>query len=239
MIHNNIAIYVYYKRTKRQFCVKFGQTDLFVGQYLDIFMEHLYNINMKNGITSQNTKKMFAEALKKSLEQKPLSKISVSEIVSDCGVNRKTFYYHFENINDLLKWIIRQEAIDVVKEMDAIADYEKSIIFVIDYIEKNEEIIKNIYSMGHYELKEFFYSDFTEVMTAIIESAILKQQVIIPQDFKNFLIRFNTDAVSGLLQEWILDKSIRNKEKTVQYIQLILHSSITGSLEAAASILNS
>lgn len=28
------------------------------------------------------------------MEKKPLSKITVSEIIADCGVNRKTFYYH-------------------------------------------------------------------------------------------------------------------------------------------------
>ena len=189
---------------------------------------------MKHDITSLNTKRMFADALKRTLEQKPLSKISVSEIVSDCGVNRKTFYYHFENINDLLKWIIRQEAIEVVKEMEAITDYEKTILFVIDYIDKNDDIIKNIYSMGKYELKQFFYPDFIEIKGVIIENAMQSMQVSVPQDFKEFLIKFNTDAVSDLLHEWILDKSIRNKEKTVQYIRLILHSSIFNSLEAAS-----
>ena len=190
---------------------------------------------MKHEVISLNTKNMFADALKRALEKKPLSKISVSEIVSDCGVNRKTFYYHFENINDLLKWIINQEAIEIVKEMEAIADYEKSILFIIDYIDKNEEIIKNVYSMEKSELRQFFYSDFIEIMATIIENAIQDLQVSIPQDFKDFLIKFHTDALCGLLHEWIMDKSIRNKEKTVQYIQLILHSSITSSLKAAAS----
>ena len=194
---------------------------------------------MKHEVISLNTKKMFADALKRVLEKKPLSKISVSEIVSDCGVNRKTFYYHFENINNLLKWIINQEAIEIVKEMEAIADYEKSLLFIIDYIDKNEEIIKNIYSMEKSELRQFFYSDFIEIMATIIENAIQYLQVSVPQDFKDFLIKFHTDALCGLLQEWIMDKSIRNKEKTVQYIQLILHSSITNALNAASMHLNS
>ena len=37
------------------------------------------------------------------MEKKPLSNITVSEIIADCGVNRKTFYYHFEDIYALLK----------------------------------------------------------------------------------------------------------------------------------------
>ncbi|WP_295208123.1 TetR family transcriptional regulator [Ruminococcus sp.] len=39
---------------------------------------------------------------------KPLSKITVSEIVADCNINRKTFYYHFEDVQSLLKWTLEQ-----------------------------------------------------------------------------------------------------------------------------------
>lgn len=202
---------------------------------LSMFL-HIWGIKMKHEIISLNTKKMFANALKQMLKKKPLSKISVSEIVSDCGVNRKTFYYHFENINDLLKWILKQEAIDVVKELDAESDYEKSIRFIIDYLDNNEELIKNIYSIGKNELRQFLYTDFIEIMASIIENAERAAQLSVSQDFKAFLGKFYTEAVLGLLQDWITDKSLRNKEKTVQYIQLILHSSITNSLKAAASI---
>ncbi len=188
---------------------------------------------MKHKTISLNTKKMFATSLKKLLEKKPLSKISVSEIVSDCGVNRKTFYYHFENINELLKWMLRQEAIEVVKAMDMNSDYEKSILFVLDYIDKNEEIIKNIYSIGKNELRQFFYADFMEIMRSVIENAMHDAKISLPDDFTDFLVKFYTEAITGLLQEWIVDKSVRNKEKTVQYIQLILHSSITNTLKAA------
>ncbi|MGN1367950.1 MAG: TetR family transcriptional regulator, partial [Aristaeellaceae bacterium] len=50
---------------------------------------------MKHEITSLNTKRTLAESLKRLMQKKPLSKITVSEIIADCGVNRKTFYYHF------------------------------------------------------------------------------------------------------------------------------------------------
>lgn len=192
---------------------------------------------MKYKIISLNTKKMFADTLKQLLMKKPLSKITVSEIVANCGVNRKTFYYHFENINDLLKWILRQEAIEVVKELDSAADYEKSILFVMDYLDNNEEIIRNIYSnsIDQNELKQFFYADFVEIMGSIIENVQRDAQLSVSEDFKSFLGKFYTEAILGLLQEWIMDKSIRNKEKTVQYIQLILHSSITNSLQNAAT----
>lgn len=53
---------------------------------------------MKHEITSLNTKRTLAESLKKLMKTKSFSKITVSEIIADCGLNRKTFYYHFEDI---------------------------------------------------------------------------------------------------------------------------------------------
>ena len=50
---------------------------------------------------SNATKQAFADALRKLLEQKPFAKISVSHICEECGMNRKSFYYHLKINNDL------------------------------------------------------------------------------------------------------------------------------------------
>ena len=42
----------------------------------------------------------------KLLNERPLSKITVKDIVSDCGVNRNTFYYYFEDIPKLIEDIM-------------------------------------------------------------------------------------------------------------------------------------
>jgi len=77
---------------------------------------------MKYEITSLNTKKLFAEALKKIILQKSFSKVTVSELIRECGVNRKTFYYHFSDVYDLLKSgkvIITKDAVSKIEEVYA------------------------------------------------------------------------------------------------------------------------
>ena len=54
---------------------------------------------------SQITKRALASALKELLEHKPLNKITIADITEQCGVNRQTFYYHFQDIYALLEWI--------------------------------------------------------------------------------------------------------------------------------------
>ena len=50
---------------------------------------------------SQTTKWAMAMALKCIMTQKPLSKITIADITEACGINRMTFYYHFQDIYDL------------------------------------------------------------------------------------------------------------------------------------------
>lgn len=47
------------------------------------------------------TKRAIRDSFVKLLNERPLSQITVKDIVDDCGVNRNTFYYHFRDIPDL------------------------------------------------------------------------------------------------------------------------------------------
>ena len=51
------------------------------------------------------TKKLIADTLKKLASGKHLDKISISEIVDAAGLNRQTFYYHFQDKQELICWI--------------------------------------------------------------------------------------------------------------------------------------
>ena len=83
---------------------------------------------MTHAEASMKTKQAMADSLKRYMEVKSLSKITISAICEDCGINRKTFYYHFKDIYDLLKWTLEQESLVVVNQLDVMVDYEKSFL---------------------------------------------------------------------------------------------------------------
>ena len=60
---------------------------------------------MNTTADSNLTKRALAAAMKELMEQMPFSKISVSNIAEQCGMNRKSFYYHFKDKYDLVNWI--------------------------------------------------------------------------------------------------------------------------------------
>ncbi len=189
---------------------------------------------MKHAVTTQNTRKIFAASLKKFMEKKPLSKITVSEIVADCGVNRKTFYYHFEDIYSLLKWMLEEEAFDVVKQFDLLVDYREAILFVLKYVRQNKHLLCCAYdSMGRDEMKRFFYADFVGITKNIIQNTEQEMGIRVDPQFEEFLTHFYTEAIAGLLIDEFTNREGHDTEKAVEYISLILKTSLPSVLSGS------
>lgn len=187
---------------------------------------------MKREEISLNTKKMFAASLKKSMKTKPFQKITISELIKDCEVNRKTFYYHFEDIYALLKWMLEEEAIEVVKHFDLLVDFEEAIAFIMDYVEENDYIINCVYdSIGRDELKRFFCTDFLEISIDIIESAEKKMGVKLDDGYRDFLSHFYMEAISGMLIDWIKEKGRCDSKTVINYISSTIKDSLAGILQ--------
>ena len=59
---------------------------------------------------SNITKRALAESLKNLLLKKPLNKITINDLTTDCGISRMAFYYHFKDIYDLVEWACLEES---------------------------------------------------------------------------------------------------------------------------------
>lgn len=190
---------------------------------------------MKYEVTSLNTKKMLADSLKKFMEEKPLSKITVSDIVKDCGVNRKTFYYHFEDINHLFKWIVEREAVEVINASDLLSDFESNIAFVIDYVDKNKHMLNCAYdSLGREGMKLFLFSDFLGIVRKVIDGIEETGHLKVHEDYKVFLSEFYAEAIAGTLINFFCDRERRSLEQISSYLSLTIKESIYHALKASA-----
>ena len=187
---------------------------------------------MKREITSYNTKKMMAESLKTVMKSKPVSKITVSEIINDCGINRKTFYYHFEDIPALLRWMFAEESIKILKKFDLIEEYEAAINFVMDYVETNDQLFNHSRdSMGSDALLRFFREDFTEISRIVIEQGERMTGKILDPAYKQFLCNFYVNAVSSVLADWVKNRNHRDRKAVTEYLATTIRFSLVGIFE--------
>lgn len=193
-----------------------------------LFLKYkLYEVfTMTHEENSLRTKTALCNSLKELMKQKTFSKITVSELIRHCNINRKTFYYHFEDIYDLLKWMLEQKAIEVVKQFDLTVDCKDAFFFVIEYVEKNSFFLNCIYdSVGRDELKRFFYKDFIDLVERIIKDTEIKMNTNISDDFRFFLCNLYTEGIAGMIINLFQHPDKYNKEQLVEYFTVMLETS--------------
>lgn len=182
---------------------------------------------MKQEASTLRTKKALAAVLKEKMTKKSFSKITVTELIETCDINRKTFYYHFEDIYDLLKWTFEQEAIEVLKSFDLLVNAENAIDFVMNYLEDNKYFINCAYdSVGYSELKRFLYTDIVEIFSNTIEKASKKLKIFVDENFKKFLADFYTEALAGMILSKLQGISNYERQNIVDNVLLICRVSI-------------
>lgn len=65
-------------------------------------------------------KETIAEAARTLLMEKRKKKLTVKDIVDECSITRQAFYYHFEDIPELFRWIIERDTEKLLKSSQAL-----------------------------------------------------------------------------------------------------------------------
>ena len=178
-------------------------------------------------LKSENTKKSLAKSLKTLMKKKKFNKITINDIVKLSKVNRNTFYYHFEDINALLKWTFEQETFDFLKTFDMTTDFEKALNFIIDYVEDNKHILNCVTnSLGREQMKQFFSDDLKDVVKMIIDASEKELNLTVNDDFKKYLCNFYTEAIAGNLLAYFKNKETIDRNKIVNYISITCKNAI-------------
>lgn len=99
-----------------------------------------------------------AVALKEMMATQPIDAISVLQLSKKCGISRKTFYYHYHDIYDLLAQVFLEEKIAGTNNVN---NYEELIECVFTYYKNNEPFINaTLNSIGKELFSEFIYNVF-------------------------------------------------------------------------------
>lgn len=165
------------------------------------------------------TKKALAAALKELLEEMPFEKISVVHICEKCGMNRKSFYYHFKDKYDLVNWIFDTDVDFVefaagstsVNPQDARWDFVEK---VCEYFYKNRSFYRKVLLMKG---QNSFPEHFREYIFPFVENRV--KELIGNCEADAFTINFFSDAVLCAMVRWLSEKDCMTPEQFVSKIK--------------------
>ena len=169
---------------------------------------------------SQITKRALASALKELLEHKPLNKITIADITEQCGVNRQTFYYHFQDIYALLEWIYTTDAQRLLEGKRDGDTWQQGFLQVLEYIRDNRA------------LEGYLYRVTYQLMRDVVEERAAGTQV--PEEDRAFLAHFYKYAFVGLTVEWMQGGMKEEPARLVSRVNTVMEGNIAAALERMA-----
>lgn len=78
--------------------------------------------------------------LKDLIAQKPIDKITIHDLTERCGIRRQNFYYHFEDVYDLLNWLFHEEAVALLQQHEGTLLWQEGLLQLFRYIEENRAV---------------------------------------------------------------------------------------------------
>lgn len=191
----------------------------------------------KNPSVSEQTKLQMAAALKTLMAQKPMDKITIAELTSMCNIRRQSFYYHFEDIYDLLRWMIQNEAISLLKQQEGALLWKEGLLQLFRYLEENRAVcLCALKSVGRNHLRRFFEADIDAIIHRTIEQ--LGENIGVRNNWDSFvdvemLTHFYVVALAGMIESWLLGEIDRTPEQLVQFVDVILNDQLNGAAARA------
>lgn len=146
---------------------------------------------------SSLTKRALAQAIKELMNEKPLVKISIADIVDRCQMNRQSFYYHFRDKYDLVNWIFYTELITELQNSSNKDEYEE-LKNICRYLYDNRAFYINALKFTG---QNSFYEYFGEVIYQLLKAAF--NESFGNSDQSDFNAMFYADALRACIFRWL------------------------------------
>jgi probable dihydroxyacetone kinase regulator len=184
---------------------------------------------------SEITKKAIAESLIKLAKTKPFDKITVTDIVNDCGVNRMTFYYHFQDIYDLVNWILLDKGSEILDGKTSYDNWQEGLKKILDEMLSYKEIIINAYSSINRETLDRYLNQVTFKLLYDVVNEEAKGFNISPDD-KKFIASFYSYAFVGLTLDWVLKGMKEKPEILVEKLSILIKGNIPEAIRKYSKV---
>ena len=154
---------------------------------------------MANTIT---TRRAIQDAFLALLEERTLNKITVRDITDRCGINRNTFYYHYQDIPALLEEICSVEVERIIRDYPSVHSIEDCLDTALQFAMQNRRAILHIYNSDNRSTYVNCLWRICEHTVRTYVDTLLAGQPISERD-KELIIRYHKCACFGWVVECI------------------------------------
>lgn len=152
-------------------------------------------------------KEKIADAFLAMLAQKSIDKITVKDLVESCHISRQSFYYHFQDILEVVEWVIErtyQEIVGYCLEADTL---EKEIHILVSSFADRYELLTRLRDSQKRDLIDHKTIEAVQTYLRVGWRQVLSHMDLCGAD-TDALISFYSSGIAGLMMERCQEKDL-------------------------------
>ena len=186
----------------------------------------------KGGVKSfmaQFTKQAIMQTFMLLIDEKPFDKITVTDIVERCGINRNTFYYHYPDLYALVDDLFRSEAKKIIDAQKDYAAWMGGFLAAVEFTLDNKRAILNIYnSVSRDRLEKYLYDVAKSTITQFVREQA--EGLDAAEEDIETLSMFYSVALAGLAAKWLQSGMKNDIVEIFGRLNVLLDGDIRASL---------
>ncbi len=146
-------------------------------------------------------KQTIAQAAKVLVMKKGVKRLTVKDIVEECHITRQAFYYHFEDIPALFRWMIEQDTRRNMRQARTLEDGEARLRYLLVMaINALPYVKKGMAGSYREEMERFLDRYLQQLFEEVCDEQGLYQNCT--RFEANLILRYHSQAILGLLRGW-------------------------------------
>lgn len=178
------------------------------------------------------TKKAITDSFMKLLNEHPFDKITVKDIVEDCGINRNTFYYHYHDIYELLEEILEAERKRAAEDSVNYESWQEAILQASSFAFENKRALYHVYNSLNRKQIEDYIRDITDLGIRTFVTYKAKDRRI-SEESMDLIVAFYKSTVVGLILQWLDGNMKKDAEATILQLGTLAEGTMEVMLQNA------
>ena len=166
------------------------------------------------------TRKAIKETFLALLEERPLNDITIKDIVEKCGINRNSFYYHYQDLPTLIEEIIKEEAEAIIQKYPSVKTIVECYDAITEFASHRKRPIMHIFSSLSRDVFERNLMTICEYFVRSYIETALAEEEIPPQD-KQTVIDYYKCVCFGLTIDWLNNGMKAEQAQSIRRIFLL------------------
>lgn len=174
-------------------------------------------------------------AFRQLLKEQSLDQITVKQICEIANVNRQTFYYHYQNMVELLKDMIFLEIYDEVSIGRSFDTWKHGFLTTTRFINDNHDMFMNIYTSSFWdEANRYFTQVSNNLLLGVLDECIASGNYSITEEDKQFVIDYYRIVFNGVMTDWTKTGRKLAPEELLEKFSKMIDGTICMALERFA-----